>query len=63
MHKILYYNVALKVHGPISKDGIFSSNDASSLKKSLFQISVKSVKPFGCMKRLRMNCNCLYLTV
>ncbi len=30
------------------------SNDASSPEKSWFQISVKSVKPFGRMKKLRI---------
>ncbi len=43
----------LKVPGPISQNGDFYSNDASSAKKSWFQSSVKSVKPFGYKKRLR----------
>ena len=38
--------------GPISQNGDLYSNDASSYKKSWFQISVKSVKPFGHKKRL-----------
>ncbi len=41
----------LKVPGPISQNGDFYSNDASPLKKSWFQISVKSVKRFGYKKR------------
>ncbi len=40
----------LKVHDPIFQNGDFYSNDASLLKKSWFQISVKLVKPFWCMK-------------
>ncbi len=36
----------LKVLGPISQNENFYSNDASSPKKSWFQISFKSVKPF-----------------
>ncbi len=40
------------VHGLISQDGVFYSNDVSSTKKSWFQISVKSAKPCGYMKRL-----------
>ncbi len=36
----------LKVPGPISQNGNFYSNDASSPKKSWFQIAGKSVKPF-----------------
>ena len=46
------YNVlniaCLKVHGMISHNGGFYSNDASSPKKSWFQ------KPFGYMKRLHI---------
>ncbi len=41
----------LKVPGPISQNGDNYSNDASSPKKSWFQISVKSVKPFWHKKR------------
>ncbi len=41
----------LKVPGPISQNEDIYSNDVSSPKKSLFQISVKSVKPFGSKKR------------
>ncbi len=40
--------------GPISQNGNFYSNDASSPKMSWFQISFKSVKPFGHNKRLRI---------
>ena len=40
--------------GPISQNGNFYSNDASSPKISWFQISFKSVKPFGHKKRLRI---------
>ena len=40
----------LKVPGPISQNGDFYQNDVSSPKKYLFQISVKSVKPFGYKK-------------
>ncbi len=47
-------NIQLKVSGPISQNGNFYSNDASSPKKSWFQISVKSVEPFWCKKRLRI---------
>ncbi len=43
---------SLKMPGPISQNGVFYSNDASSLKKSWFQISIKSIKPFGRMMRL-----------
>ena len=46
--------LSLKVPGPISQNGDIYSNDASLPKKSWFQISVKSVKPFGRMKRLRI---------
>ena len=43
----------LKVPGPISKNGDFYSNDVSSSPKiSWFQISVKSVEPFGHKKKL-----------
>ncbi len=42
----------LKVPGPISQNGDTYSNDASSPKKSWFQIPFQSVKPFGCKKRL-----------
>ncbi len=43
----------LKVPGPISQNGDIYSNDAALLhKKSWFQISVKTVKPFGCKKKL-----------
>ncbi len=44
----------LKVPGPIFQNGNFYSNDASSPKISWFQISFKSVKPFGQKKRLRI---------
>ncbi len=40
--------------GPISQNGIFSLNDASSPKIFWFQISFKSVKSFGHKKRLRI---------
>ncbi len=43
----------LKVHGLISQNGVFYSNDVLSTKKSWFQISIKSIEPFGHMKRLR----------
>ncbi len=45
--------ISLKMPGPISQNGIFYSNDASSPKLSWFQISFKSVKQFGHKKRLR----------
>ena len=35
----------------ISQNGVFYSNDASSLKKSWFQILAKSIKSSGYMKR------------
>ncbi len=38
--------------GPISQNGGFYSNDASSSKKSWLQLSVKSVKRFGYKNRL-----------
>ncbi len=41
--------------GPISQNGNFYSNDASSPKISWFKISFKSVKPFGHKKRLRIS--------
>ncbi len=44
----------LKMPGPISQNGIFYSNDASSPKISWLQISFKSVKLFGHKKRLRI---------
>ncbi len=37
------YKGVLKVHGPISQNGDIYSNDASSPKRSWFQISVRSV--------------------
>ncbi len=40
--------------GPISQNGNFYSNDTSSPKISWFQISFKSVNPFGHKKRLRI---------
>ncbi len=40
--------------GPISQNGIFYSNDVSSLKLSWFHISFKSDKPFGHKERLRI---------
>ncbi len=40
--------------GPISQNGNFYSNDASSPKIFWFQISFKSVQPFGHKKRLRI---------
>ncbi len=40
--------------GPISQNGHFYSNDASSPKIYGFQISFKSVKPFGHKKRLHI---------
>ena len=43
----MYY---LKVPGQISQNGDFYSNNASSPKKSWFQISGKSLKPFGYKK-------------
>ena len=46
--------LSLKMPGPISQNGNFYSNDASSPKLSWFQISFKSVKPFGHKKRLRI---------
>ncbi len=55
-HEILlcFGAVMLKMHGPISQNGNFYSNDESSPKISWFQISFKSVKPFGHNKRLRI---------
>ncbi len=42
----------LKMPGPISQNGNFYSNDdASSPKISWFQISFKSVQPFGHKKK------------
>ncbi len=43
---------SLKMPGPISQNGNFYSNDALSPEISWFQISCKSVKPFGHKKRL-----------
>ncbi len=51
---ILFLNQILKMPGPISQNGNFYSNNASSPKISWFQISFKSVKPFGHKKRLRI---------
>ncbi len=42
----------LNVPGPISQNGDIYSNDASSPKRSLFQISVKSVQPFEYKKEI-----------
>ncbi len=53
------YNLSLKVPGLISQNGDIYSKDTPSPKKSWFQISVKSVKPFGYKKRLNVFCNCL----
>ncbi len=47
-----YVQYQLKVPDLISQNGDFYSNDASPPKKSWFQISVKSVKQFGYVKRL-----------
>ncbi len=44
----------LKMPGPISQNGNFYSNDASSPKITWFQKLLKSVKPFGHKKRLRI---------
>ncbi len=44
----------LKMPGLISQNGNFYSNDASSPKISWFQISLKSLRPFGHKKRLRI---------
>ncbi len=41
----------LKMLGPISQNGNFYSDDASSPKISWFQISFKSVQRFGYKKR------------
>ncbi len=41
------FQANLKMPGPISQNGNFYSTDASSPKISWFQISFKSVKPFG----------------
>ncbi len=46
------YPSYLKMPGPISQNDFFYSNDASSPRISWFQISLKSVKPFGHKKRL-----------
>ncbi len=40
--------------GPISQNGDIYSNDASSSKKSGFQISAKSVEPFRYKKSIRI---------
>ncbi len=53
-YRIDVFLVALKVPGPISQNGNFYSNDASSPKISWFQFSFKLVKPFGHKKRLRI---------
>ncbi len=42
------------MHDPISQNEDIYSNDASSTKKSWFQISVKAVKLFGNKKRLHI---------
>ena len=42
----------LQVSGPISQNGDIYPNDASSPKKSWYQISVKWVKLLGYKKRL-----------
>ncbi len=47
-------NRPLKMPGPISQNGNFYSNDASSPKISWFQISFKSVKTFGHKRRLHI---------
>ena len=52
--KDFYFHDCLKVPDPISQNVNFYSNDASSPKISWFQISFKSVKPFGHKKRLRI---------
>ena len=52
----------LKVHGPISQNGVFYSNDATSPKKSWFQISIQSIKQFGRMMRLAYIANAYTLT-
>ncbi len=44
----------VKMPGPISQNGNFYSNDASSPKIFWFQISFKSVKPFGHKRSLRI---------
>ncbi len=42
----------LKVHGPISQNGVFNLNDASSsLSEMLISDFIKVVKLFGCVKR------------
>ncbi len=51
---ITFSMLSWKVLGPISQNGNFYSNDASSPKISWFQISFKSVKPFGHKKRSRI---------
>ncbi len=51
---VVFKHLHLKMPGPISQNGIFLSNDASSPKISWFQISFKLVKPFGHKKRLRI---------
>ena len=42
----------LKVLSPIPQNGVFYLNDATSPKKSWYQISVKTVKPFRNARRL-----------
>ncbi len=55
MHTTMYkHGYHLKVPDPISQNGDFYSNDASSPMKSWFQISGKSVEPFRHKKRLRI---------
>ncbi len=48
------YTTFLKVPGPISQNGNFYSNNASTPKIPWFQISFKLVKLFGHKKRLRI---------
>ena len=43
--------VSLKVHGPIFQNSFCISFKGSSHQRCKFQISVKSVKPFGCWKQ------------
>ena len=58
----------LKVHGPIFQNLVFYSFEESSLERCKFQISVETVKLFGCTKDRKQFCIlqlpiAIYLTV
>ncbi len=62
----LINSIKAKVPGQISQNGDIYSNEASLSKKSWFQISDKSVEPFGYEKRfcvLQLPIQVMYLTV